>query len=204
MCCLKINGTLVNKLTLLLLLALLITSCDRKEREANLYPIDSLVTAQIMSLTAMQAVLQKQAIMGAKADSIVFTPKDTADWVSELDIFRQLGVMNKPVSRASYLVDDGLYDPGSNLTVKVFTSTAPELPVQDLRVFYNRSVHYPRKIEARYDEETSLYKSSRLLTLEFQNINNKNILTSYSVKGGQKMIMGDSVIFSVKGKILID
>ena len=54
------------------------------------------------------------------------------------------------------------------------------------------------------DEETSLYKSSRFLTLEFQNINNKNVLTSYSVKGGQKMIMGDSVIFSVKGKILID
>jgi hypothetical protein len=203
MCCLKINSNLNNNFTLPVLLALLIISCDRKEREANLYPIDSLVTAQIINLTAMQAVLQKQAIMGVNADSIVFTPKDTADWVSELDIFRQLGVINKPVSRASYLVDDGLYDPGSNLTVKMFTSTAPELPVQDLRVFYNRSARYPRKIEARYDEETSLYKSSRLLTLEFQNINNKNVLTSYSVKGGQKMILGDSVIFSVKGKILI-
>jgi hypothetical protein len=204
MCCLKINHNLTNKLTVLALLALLITSCDRKEYEANLYPIDSLITAQIISLTAMQAVLQKQAIMGVKADSIVFTPKDTADWVSELDIFRQLAVINKPVSRASYLVDDGLYDPGSNLTVKVFTSTAPELPVQDFRVFYSRSARYPRKIEAHYNEETSLYKSSRLLRLEFQNINNKNVLTSYSVKGGQKMIMGDSVIFSVKGKILID
>src|SRR5688500_10707079 len=97
---------------------LCLTNCTRSEREARLYPIDSLVSAQIRNLAEWKAVLQKEAVMGGKSDTIVYTPEDTLAWIGELDIFRQLEVINKPVSRASYLVDDNLYDPGSNLTVK--------------------------------------------------------------------------------------
>jgi hypothetical protein len=187
----------------LVFFGLCLTACSKNEPGARLYPIDSLVTTQIISLTESKAVLHKQALMGNRSDSIVYTPKDTSAWVSELDIFRQLEVINKPVSRASYLVDDNLYDPGSNLTVKAFTSTT-NLPVRHMRIYYDRSVRQPRRIEAHYDEENSLYQSSRLLSLEFQQVNNKTVLTSYSIKGGQKMILGDSVTFTVRGKILID
>jgi hypothetical protein len=203
MFCLNNNLKHGHTFVLFIFTLLFMMACDKNEPEARLYPIDSLVTAQISSLTELKAVLHKQALMGTKSDSIIYTPKDIAEWVSELDIFRQLEVINKPVSRASYLVDDSLYDPGSNLTVKAFTSTT-NLPVRHMRVYYDRSVWQPRKIEAHYDEENSLYQSSRLLSLEFQQINNKTVLTSYSIRGGQKMILGDSVAFTVRGKILID
>jgi hypothetical protein len=184
--------------------AVCLTACSSNERYTKLYPVDSLLTKQVNTLTALKATLTKQAVISQKSDSKKYTPADTLAWITELEIFRQLDVINKPVSRSSYLVNDGLYDPGSNLTVKAFTDTTDDLPVKYLRVYYDRSVFAPRKIEAYYKDENSLYQSSRLLLLEFQQINNTPVLTSYAIEGGQKMILSDTVTFSVKGKITIN
>lgn len=176
-----------------------INACTESNQTSKLYNMDSLVTQQVSLLVMNKPTLRKHAILGSTMDTLAYVP-DSAGWSRELDIFRQLDAMNKPVHRSNYLVDDNLYDPGSNLTVKAFTALEP-LPVRSLRVFYDTDIQQPRKIEAVYDEENSLYKSSKNLLLEFQQINNKNVLTSYSIDGGQKMILSDSVTFSVKGRI---
>src|SRR5262245_46883071 len=99
-----------------------LTACETKREPFTFYPIDSLVSAQVMTLTAMKAQLQKQAVLGKTEDTITYSPKDSLAWLEELEIFSQLQAINKPANRGSYLVDDSLYDPGSNLTVKAFTS----------------------------------------------------------------------------------
>lgn len=187
----------------LLALAVLLAGCESGPRASALYPVDSLVSAQVRALAEAKAVLHKEATLGGQTDRSVYTPKDTTAWTKELDVFRQLQEINKPVNHDSYIVDDGLYDPGSNLMVKAFTSTRP-LPVMSMRVYYDHSISKPRKIEAVYAEENALYQSSKTLLMEFQQVNNKTVLTSYTVAGGQKMIMRDSVTFSVRGKIQID
>lgn len=180
-----------------------LSGCERRRESFTFYPIDSLVTAQVTTLTELQAELYKEAVLGQKRDTTIYSPSDTLAWLRELEIFRQLNAINKPVNKESYIVDDNLYDPGSNLTVKAFTSKE-KLPVRSLRVFYDISIERPRRIEAVYAEENALYRSSRLLVMEFQTFNNKTLLTSYSVNGGQKMALGDSVAFSVHGKIHLD
>ncbi len=182
------------------LLLVVFSSCERKQRGHALYPIDSLVNVQVAALGGSKAQLTKFAGLGETIDTVLTTPGTSAAWEKELEIFRELDLLNKPVNRTFYLVDDKLFDPGSNLTVKAFTSLEP-LPVRSLRVFYDESVLKPRKIEAVYREENSLYASERILSLIFQEIDNKNILTSYSIQGGQKMILSDSVSFSIRGKI---
>ena len=175
------------------------SGCESSTRTTKLFNIDSLVSEQVNLLSARKPTLRKEAVLGNSADHVEYVP-DSVGWMKELDIFRQLDAINKSINKSKYLIDDGLYDPGSNLTVKAFTSSEP-LPVRSMRIFYDTDIRVPRKIEAVFNEENSLYESSKNLVLEFQQINNKNLLTYYSIEGGQKMILSDSMAFSVKGKI---
>ena len=186
-------------LLVLFVSACVFSSCEKNIQTSKLFNIDSLVNEQVNLLTQNKPKLNKEAVLGQTHDDVEYVP-DSLGWSKELDIFRQLEAMNKPINKTKYLIDDGLYDPGSNLTVKAFTSLEP-LPVRSMRIYYDTDIRKPRKIEAIFDEENSLYESSKKLLLEFQQINNKNLLTYYSIDGGQKMILSDSVTFSVKGKI---
>jgi hypothetical protein len=179
-----------------------ISSCAPEKQTATLFPIDSLVTKQINLLANIRAGLFKEALLEGRIDTVNYTPADTTQWVKELDIFRELKVINKPVNSGSYQIDDGLFDQRSNLKVKAFTSTE-ELPVVYLRVYYQATVDKPRRIEALYKKENILFSSARQLSMHFEQIDNRTVLTAYDVKGGQKMIFSDSVTFYIKGKILV-
>jgi hypothetical protein len=72
-----------------------------------------------------------------------------------------------------------------------------------LKIFYLDVPSKIRRIEALYQEENSLLKGSRFLVMEFEEINNNLVLTSFSIEGGQKMFLGDSVKFSVKGTVTL-
>jgi hypothetical protein len=184
------------------MLVIAIGGCDTGKQTTALFPIDSLVTEQIQLLTNIKAGLFKEALLKGRIDTVNYTPADTTQWVKELDIFRELKVINKPVNTGSYQIDDGLFDQRSNLKVKAFTSTE-ELPVVYLRVYYQATPARPRRIEALYKKENILFASARLLSMHFEQIDNKTVLTAYNVKGGQKMIFSDSVTFYIKGKILV-
>jgi len=184
-------------------LGIMLVSCHSENQPAAFYPIDSLVTGQVHHLTRINAGLFKEALLSGKSDTLTYTPGDTVAWLNELDIFRKLNVINKPVNKGFYLVDDGLFDPGSNLRVKAFTSQK-KLPVVYLKIYYQRTIDKPRKIEALYDEGNLLYQNARQLSMHFQQIENRTVMTSYVIKGGQKMVFGDSVAIYISGKILVD
>ena len=179
----------------------LIFGCARKPDNTILFNIDSLVSEQVNFLDQNHADLHKNALFNGVDDDTTLRA-DSALWQNELEIFRQIQTINKPVNRDNYLVDDGLYDPASNLTVKAISTTA-NLPVKYVRVFYQDSLSKPRKIEALYDNKNALYASSRLLTLEFGRFKNKLVLTSYAIEGGQQMKLGDTVMFKIKGEVIL-
>jgi hypothetical protein len=211
MFCWKNKRNFFSRLVIGLGVLVWLCGCDTPKEEAGFYPIDSLVSAQIQNLTTVHATLHKEVFVAEKIDTLSYIPADSGQWVKEMNIFRQLEVINKPINRGSYQIEDGLTDTTSNLTVKAFTikndlpsEDIKDLPVKYIRVYYQDSMNKPRKIEALYDEENTLYKSSRFLSLEFRQVNNKTILTSYFIKGGQKMILADSVAFYIRGNIVVD
>jgi hypothetical protein len=186
-----------------LLVAVALAGCKSQPSRAIFFPIDSLVSSQIRHLTTIRAGLFKEASLSGKTDTVHYTPVDTLAWIKELDVFRKLDIINKPVNKGSYRIKDGLIDSGSNLTVKAFESLK-DLPVVYLRVYYQGNVKKPRRVEALYKEANLLYQSSRFLSMEFQQIENNMVLIAYEIRGGQKMVLGDSVSFHINGRILAD
>lgn len=176
-----------------------VMACRPNKPTIVFYPVDSLITAQVLGLSRAHAKLRKEAVLGSETDTAVFTP-DSAAWADELGIFRQLDVINKPVNLGTYLIRDNQADPGSNLTIRSFTSTTNQ-PVRYLRIYYHEAIDKPRKIEALFREDNALYSTSRLMSMEFQQVDNKIMLTSYSIRGSQDMVLEDSIAFSVRGKL---
>jgi hypothetical protein len=193
----------MQKIFLLMLVALGFASCNQQQSKENLYPIDSLLNEQVHLFQKEKVRLTKEASLKQSEDKKNYSPKDSAAWAKELEIFFQLSAINKPGNKSNYIIDNELYDPGSNLTVKALT-VKEDLPVRSLRVFYDKDPLQPRKIEAIFQEGNVLYSTARNLLLEFEQINNKNMLTSYSIDGVQKMVLSDSVRFLIRARVNVE
>jgi hypothetical protein len=178
------------------------SSCERPVSQRYYYNVDSLLLEQITLLVDAQAVLQKHAVMNSIALDSTYTPADSAGWAKELDIFTELGIINKPINKGSYTVTDGRSDEFSNLTIREFTAAKP-LPLLYLKTYYLNQPSKLRKIEAFYEQDNILMKSRRKLVMEFTDVYQKNILSAYSIEGSQKMPVGDSVHFIIKASVLL-
>ena len=186
-----------------LLLIVLMVSCKPPQNETGYYNIDSLIQVQATTLVDLHARLHKEAELNNNLSDTVFTPPDREMWSRELAIFQDINMINRPIYSGSYTMETGQLDPSSNLTVRVFETTK-DLPVVYLKTFYLDQPGKLRKLEAYYRQDGALMKSHRKFSMEFSDINNKSILTSYSIEGEQKMIAGDPVRFVIKGSIEIE
>lgn len=181
---------------------LMASSCRQGGGETSTYyPVDSLIHAQAHQLALRQATLTKQAQINGVEEKTTFTPADSTAWLKELDIFTTLNAINKPVFNGYYTITVEP-DIQSNLTVCTYTATT-DLPVAWLKLLYQDNRQNIRGIEALYREESSLMKGTRMLVMQFQEVNNKISLTYYSIEGGQEMFLSKPVEFSLKGIISI-
>jgi hypothetical protein len=186
---------------IVLLLIVLMAACTRPNKtEATHFNIDSLLNKQVVDLWSLKASLTKEGNIGETKQDTLLTALDTTRWRKELDIFTEIGLINKPAYRVLYTMKDGLADASSNLTIREFETTH-ELPVRYLKLFYLDDLQKLRKVEALIRQENALLKTQRKLVMEFSDVYNKNVLTSYSIEGGQKMLAGDSVHFTLNGTV---
>lgn len=182
---------------------IILSSCANKRSDTKYYyALDSLLSEQTKFLSNAKAKLTKKASLDERQETKSYVPASDTAWIHELDVFAELNDINKPANVGKYRTEPGIKDTNSNLLIYEIKSTE-QLPVVFLKVYYLQNLSNIRKIEGFYREESTLLKSSRQLTMEFQNINNKIVLTSYSILGGQKMLLGDSVQFSVNGMVTL-
>jgi hypothetical protein len=187
----------------LIICIFLLNACsnDIQVSSNQLLAFDSLWQAQVKTLTEAKAELTKEVRMKGSKQSVTSVIDDSLTWATELEIFQQIAGINKPGNR-SYYRETILQDEFSNLLVRRL-STDEKLMVKEVRIYYLESPKNIRKIEAFTSERNILYKSARVLSLNFKEVNNKPVLTSDSIVGGQHMILGDSVQFDIQSTIRI-
>lgn len=176
-------------------------SCSRatpKTESNQSLDIDQLLETQITQLGQHKNVLDKEAdVDGTRSDS-TFVPTPEI-WKSELEIFRQLNLINKPIHKGAYLKEGPLDDTRSNLKILQYSSTTSRLI--SLKIYYQNDPRQFKRIEGLLHETNQLYTNDRSLTLEFDDDNGKPLLVSYSVVGFQKVAVRDTVKFYVRGHI---
>jgi hypothetical protein len=180
--------------------SVLLVSCNRENQkyDKSYFDFDSLVQTQVHKIALTRASVIKKTFLNGKRDSTLIAP-DTTQWKRELDAFQQLDVINKPLFKGSYQANDQ-EDDHSNLLVRSY-STKLKSPVPAVKFFYQDGYKKLRRIESIFNEANVLYSTSRKLTLEFEEQDGLAMISRYSVQGFQKMILSDSVKFSIEGKL---
>jgi hypothetical protein len=161
------------------------------------FDFDSLINTQVALLVKESASLSKTVLLDGKRDLSTIKP-DSAIIAHELDVFRQLDLINKPLYRNAYEISDGEKDSRSNLMVRTYKSKNPS-PVPFVSFYYQNDFLHIKKIESYYVENNSLYSTKRKLQLEFDDTTGTLLLSRYELTGTQKMILSDSVKFLIEG-----
>lgn len=185
---------------------IMLTSCVQKPvAETRYLNVDSVLQAQKKILSAAHTLLTREIRLDDKTVRDSSRNLDSAGWATELDEFSRLAAINKPTYTGTFTIEDGLQDANSNLKVKAFINRK-NLPIKYVKLYYQNDPFRLRKIESFYAEgdKNPLYKTSRILLLEFRDVYNKTILASYSITGGQKIVAGDTIEFSIRGRVTIE
>ena len=187
---------------LLLCIGLFASGCQKQVVKDKRYvDLDSLINVQVAHLNQLKATLKKAVIIDGKMDSSS-NVLDSAAWSHELDVFRQLDLINRPIYRDAYDVKDGVKDSKSNLLIRSYESSSTAT-VPYIRLYYQDSPSRLKKIEALYQETNSLYVSQRILKMYFDDGTGMPYLTGYSIEGHQKMMLNDSVKYTIKSVITL-
>jgi hypothetical protein len=184
----------------ILLLAISFIAC----KQANLtydkpyFDFDSLVNIQIKKISNTKDSIRKNALIDGKQDHSSFVI-DSTRLAHEWDVFRQLDVINKPLYKGNYEITEGK-DTKSNLQVRTYQSKIKS-PVPFVRFYFQNDFKNLKKIESNYQEENALYFTERDLMIELDDLSGQPLIKRYSIMGSQKMILSDSVKFSIQGSI---
>lgn len=174
------------------------SSCQQSEVKYDkpYFDFDSLVSEQVKSMA--KSKWKKIFRLNQKSDTVVIQPDSMR---AELDIFTQLDVINKPIFKNRYSVEEKK-DVHSNLLVRSYRFREDEMdklksPVPLVEFYFYNQFSDLRKIVSVINEKNLLLNSSRQLSLEFEEGNQKKIV-AYEIKGFQKMLLADSVILSIR------
>lgn len=186
-------------LIVLIFCVFILGSCQQKTAQRKTY-FDSLVEANTTYLLKKKTKVNKFVAVGNKQDSLFFQP-DSTSLANDLEAFKQLAVFQKPAYRDLYKMEDGLTDGQSNLTVRQYSATQP-VPVPLIRFYYFQNFDQLKKIEADYQDANSLYATVRHLVMEFEEKEGTPVLSSYSMKGFQKMMLSDSNHYYIQSQVI--
>lgn len=190
----------MNRVWLVALWVFLATGCapKRSMNPRGSFNVDSLLDEQIHQLGQRSVQLTKSATIDRDTAMAALVPSPE-EWKSELEIFRQLGMINKDLYRDQYRREGPLSDPRSNLLIQRYLASSA--PLASFSIYYRGNLRKVKRLEGILTEANPLYSAHRTLVLEFDEINDQLVLSSFQIKGYQKVALRDTVHIAVVGTI---
>lgn len=179
-----------------------ILSCtDPVERESDslkYYDLNGLIDQQLVWLIELNPKIQKTAVLNGIPESSSMH-LDSVQWARELKIFRDAD-LNKSRLRQEYRIVEDLSEPTSNLKIRLYEAINKEMmEVEYLKIFYVEEEDDLRKLEASVREKNALFSSKKMLYMTFEDNGNGSIkIIHFKIEGHQKMILMDTVKFSLE------
>ncbi|MBS1488091.1 MAG: hypothetical protein JST43_10940 [Bacteroidetes bacterium] len=179
-------------------IAAVLSSCMPKE---NTYrkpyvDFDSLITAQLNTITNGEVVLLKKTRLNSYEDSTAVKP-DSLQLKNELQAFRLMDDINKPVHKGMYEVKTE-EDANSNLLVRTYTTHQPT-SIIFVKLFFKHDIKELKRIESSWIEKNVMIHTRRDLMLEFDDHNGVPRLVHYAVAGEQKVVLSKPVSTTIEG-----
>lgn len=192
---------MVLKYSALLFLITIAASCgqienNNKNTTNKFFDINGLIDNQVNLLDSIGPFLLKKAnINGVKEHNKIDTRSDFS-WEKELSIFKSTDI-NKPVLNDSYEIITNT--DSSSKTVIYISKTPAATQADSLFIHFDILEKGPIKIHAFISSKNMLYESAKTLDLTFQKIDKHSLISSYRIKGWQKMISKDTTTFLIEG-----
>lgn len=181
---------------------LLATACAPEAEELSETPyfdLPTLVRQQVQWLDSLNPPVVLQATIGDRVETETMQ-KDSARWAETLALFRQSDI-NQPVLQGQYEASDSVLQ-DQNLRLKAYRSRqADRAEIPYLRVYYRDTITDVRRIETAFQEDNLLYSTYRKMWMNFTPYRGQPRVTTFETVGKQKMILRDSVIYTVQGEV---
>ena len=179
-----------------IIIILLLSGCDQPQEKAKekkiYYDLKGFIETQIEFLSEQKPIVDKVMSVSGKNES---RSTREVDWKKELELFIQADI-NKPAYSKSYAVSKP-----DSLTSVYTLKTEENISVKSVRIQLDKTTGNPVLIQARLRSENKLYQSEKNVELHCKSESNQWHLTSYSIKGYQKLATMDRKNFDIQAKV---
>ncbi|MEQ9304185.1 MAG: hypothetical protein RJQ14_09740 [Marinoscillum sp.] len=181
----------MKKMLCLLGLFVVLSACEQttksKVKLDAYFDLDSLLDQQILQLNERGVTLLKTVTMDGMAENRTESP-DTSGWNEEFIIIRDFN-LNKAYYVGSYArldLEDGF---------EYHLEDDIKAPVSSFRVTERDGSL--AEIQASYFEDKTIFQHKRDLKITFVN----QLIKTYQISGYQKMVMKDTIFYTISGEI---
>ncbi|KYG83507.1 hypothetical protein [Roseivirga echinicomitans] len=186
---------------LVFLLSLLLFGCSvgkKSEpiRTGTYFDLVELLDEQIAAFEEERPTLTKELSVNGETDQVIVQFDSAKQWKEELGLFYQADI-NKLGLETSYVTEE--LSTGTDIK-KVIDSAKTDRPsVRSIE--YNYRADRLESIRIIMKDENPVYKFEKELSLYFNVVQGKSVLSSFTISGDQSMILKDELNYSLKAKI---
>ena len=160
------------------------------------FDLAGLIQQQVQSLSVITPRVYKQAVIDSQQEE---QELDTVNWEKELNIFSKADI-NKPRLLSQYQTTTYTNDAGNKVT-KHQNVEENVSGVIKMEIVENPASQKLLSIYIETREYNTLFTSEVEMEMNFEEKENEPRLTSYSINGFEKVILKDTMHYSIKVKI---